>query len=78
MHVWGGNPGTTARLDNGSILSPELKVTSLRDIAVSSANWQRFAAVAVVTLLGWPFISTGTIHAAWAEISRFLSLRGKP
>jgi hypothetical protein len=78
MHVWGGNSDTTARPSDDLAVSPEFEVAATHDAAVSSCNWRGFAAVAVVALLGWPFISTGTIHAVWAEISRLLSLRWKP
>jgi len=76
MRVWGSNPGTTAKLHDAALV-PESEVISGQLVAAPSANWRTFAAVAAVTLLGWPFISTGTAHAMWAEISRFLSLRGR-
>ena len=41
-------------------------------------NWRALAAAAAGTLLGMPFVGSHTVHAAWAEISRFLSLSGKP
>jgi len=45
--------------------------------AEPSTNWRTFAAVAAVVLMGWPFISTGTVYAMWAEISRLLTFRGR-
>lgn len=77
MHVWGGKSDTTAEPSDDLTLSPEFEVAAMQDVAVSSSNWRGFAAVAVVALLGWPFLTTGTVHGVWAEISRFLSFRGR-
>ncbi|HEX4427070.1 MAG TPA: hypothetical protein VH079_16850 [Terriglobales bacterium] len=68
MHAWEGNP----KLDESSeyrseALAPERTRTKAGQS--HSFNWRVVAVLAGGFLLGVPFLATGTLHAAWAQLS---------
>ena len=75
MHAWEGNP----RLDESSeyrsqAMSPEH--TRTKSTPPHSVSWKVLAGVTAASLLGVPFVATGTLHAAWAQLSHmFVFLR---
>jgi len=38
-----------------------------------SASWKMMASAAAGTLLGMPFVSSGTFRAAWLEVLRWIT-----
>jgi hypothetical protein len=75
MHAWEGNP----RLDESSeyrSLEPTPECTKTKSERPHSISWRVLAVFAAGSLLGLPFLATGNVHAAWAQISHmFASLR---
>jgi hypothetical protein len=72
MHAWEGNP----RLDESSeyrsqALAPESKRT--KSARPRSINWRVLGVLAAGCLLGVPFVATGTVHAAWAQLSHMFA-----
>jgi len=72
MHAWEGNP----RLDESSEyrsleLTSEGKMTT-KSVTSRPVSWRVLLVLAVGSLLGVPFLATGTFHAVWAQISHTL------
>jgi hypothetical protein len=73
MHAWEGNP----RLDESSEyrsleLTSEGKRTT-KSVPSRPVSWRVLAVLAAGSLLGVPFLATGTFHAVWAQISHMLT-----
>jgi hypothetical protein len=72
MHAWEGNP----RLDESSeyrsqALAPETKRT--KAIPQPAINWRVLAVFAGVSLLGVPFVASGSAQAVWIRLSHLFS-----
>lgn len=62
--------GKTVSTD--SSLEPCSSLPQDKPVNPPAGHWRAFAAVAVGTLLGMPFVGSHTVHAAWAELTQFI------
>jgi hypothetical protein len=77
MHAWEGDPRQKPTPDYGSLgLGSDMKPDNSLDPRV--ANWRVLLAITTAVGFGSIFLSTGSVRAAWLEISQRLTLHGKP
>jgi hypothetical protein len=72
MHAWEGNP----RLDESAEYRTEaftVERSRTKPMAPHTVNWKVAAGLAAGALLGVPFVATGTVHAAWAQLSHMFA-----
>jgi HEAT repeat protein len=77
MHAWEGDPQPKSAPAYGTV-GPGSDLCPGQTVGPKTGNWRVYLAVATGLLLALPFVATGTVRAAWAEISQFLTLQGKP
>ena len=76
MHSWEGDPRPEPVPEYGT-LQPGSGLKLDQSIDPQSGSWRILFAVAVGVLLA-AFFATGNARAAFEEITRFLTLQGKP
>jgi hypothetical protein len=72
MHAWEGNP----RLDESAEYRSEAFTparTRTKPVRPHTISWKLVAGLAAGALLGMPFVATGTVHAAWAQVSQMFA-----
>jgi hypothetical protein len=76
MHVWDGTPARSRNLDQALDFSiePEVRAEAAPSRSQLLPDWRGILTVALVAVVGWPFINSATFHVMWAEMSRLLSL----
>jgi hypothetical protein len=72
MHAWEGNP----RLDESAEYRSEAfapERTRTKPVRPHTISWKVVAGLAAGALLGVPFVATGTVHAAYAQLSHMFA-----
>jgi hypothetical protein len=75
MHVWDGSTAALRKREQefDFNMEAEAAVEPAEPASALLPDWRGLVTVAAVALVGWPFITSGTFHAMWAEFTRLVS-----
>jgi hypothetical protein len=72
MRAGEDSPQTNATFGSG-VVEPVADTSAGDSEGCADGGWRMMASAAAGTMLGMPFVSSGTFRAAWIEVSQWIA-----